>query len=560
MIPSPPERRAVPALVYGRDTALNSSLSRRELALYMAVVLAIATTRIVLAGGPQFSNDSYQYLSVVENLRDRGSLFTSIVHFDTERASGRVPAPATTFPPGYPLAIWALSWTRLPPEWVGLFFSLVCAIAVLPLMRVAASGVGLRASATRRCLLVWALSAQVALYATSILAEAAFTAASLGAVVLLIRADDARAGKRRPSLALAYLLVALSCWLRYAGLLFVAAFHVHAAFRMRRDRERLASWARSLLLCDAVVGALLARNIAHTGTWRGGNERQLRNGLGYVLHRLGDAAYELTLGSIQKPVSLAYALFAALAIAGVLAALVMVTRSRIDSLGTPTALSLDRARPLLWCVGVYCAGMCYLGFTTQISLGARMFVPVLPEVLLVAGLVWSGIRESKESSRAWSLVASSLLAVGFLGGNLFSLARRPRSPGHRTVADSIALPTRSGVPLSTWMETSIPRDAVVFAVDGQATGYALRRKTVSAIGRKFTTATWGEAEVRQTMSRFGAEFLIVYPQIAATGGLDSEFLRRLARRAPPRWLHVAAENPRVLIYRSLSLGSPLGSP
>lgn len=553
--PSDVSAASLRAVAHGR-------ISRRELALYMGLLLAASAARVMLASGPHLSNDSYQYLSVVENLHQRGSLSTSIIYFDTERASGRVPAPATTFAPGYPLAIWALSWTRLRPELLALALSLASAIAVLPLLRAAASAVGLGVAGARACLLIWASSTQVAHYATSVLAETLFAAMTLAALVLLLRAEAAPAEGGRSRLLLAYFLVGLSCWVRYAGLLFVLAFHAEAALRIRQDRKRLALRLASLLLCDVMVGSLLARNHLLTGTWRGGNERALRNGFGYVLHRLGDAAFELTLGSIQRPIPIVFASFAALAIVGVLVAFGVGTLCWIRSSRTPARPSM-RAAPLPLSLGVYFAGMCYLGLTTQISLGARMFVPVLPEVLLVAGLLWSQASASSQLSRAWKATALAPLAAGFFGGNVFSHVQPPRARPHRMVADAMALSTSTGVPLSTWIEASIPPNAVIFAAEGQATGYALKRMTVSAIGREYSAVSWDEREVRETMSRFGAEYLLIYPQVMVSGSadrLESEFLRLLGSRNPPRWLELVAENPRVLVYRSGATTSLLRSP
>jgi hypothetical protein len=528
----------------------------------MGLLLAASATRVLLTRGPHLSNDSYQYLSVVENLRQRSSLSTSIIYFDTERASGRVPAPATTFPPGYPLAIWALSWTHPRTELLALALSLASAIAVLPLLRAAASGVGLGVASARACLLIWASSTQVAHYATTVLAETLFAAIILAALVLLIRAEAAPVEGGRSSLILAYLLVGLSCWVRYAGLFFVLAFHAEAALRIRRNCERLALRIASLLLCDAIVGSLLARNIVLTGTWRGGNERALRNGFGYVLHRLGAAAFELVLGSIQRPVPIAFASFAALALLGMLVALGVGTFGWVRSSRTPSRTSMGAAA-LLLSLGIYLTGMCYLGLTTQISLGARMFVPVLPEFLLVAGLLWSRASASSLLTRGWKTAAFALLAAGFFGGNAFSLVQRPRTGPHRVVADAMALSTSTGVPLSTWIEASIPPNAVIFAAEGQATGYVLGRKTVSVIGHNYSAVNWDEREVRETMSRFGAEYLLIYPQVMTTGSadrLDSAFLRQLGSRNSPRWLELVAENPRVLVYRSAATTSSLRSP
>jgi hypothetical protein len=75
------------------------------------VIIAILAFLLSLRlHGPLLSNDSFQYLSEARNLRDGNGLSTSIIHFDIERRSGIIPAPLTTFPPGFAIAIATLSW------------------------------------------------------------------------------------------------------------------------------------------------------------------------------------------------------------------------------------------------------------------------------------------------------------------------------------------------------------------------------------------------------------------------------------------------------------------
>jgi hypothetical protein len=533
------------------------AIERRELGGWMAAMLAIAAVRVVLAGGPQFFNDSYQYLSIAENLRRHGAIETSIVHFDEERARNRLPAPETTFPPGYSLLIWSLSWTGLPPEWVGLLVSLASAIAVLPLLRSAAAALGSSPAATRLSLGLWAFGAQASLYGITLYAEAAFTAVSLAAVVLLL-GEVRRPGESSWRVPAGLLLAGAAVWLRYAGLFLVAALHAYAAVHLRRGgRRRLLAWAGGLAACDAVIGLLVARNLAVAGVWSGGNSRPVHPGAAAVLHNLGVSAYELALGSIQDPRSLPFGLFAALLVAGAVGLLAsrVAVRAR-----TPAASPGERRAwtLLALCAATYCAAMAYAGLTTQISLSARMFVPVLPLLFLLASRILV-VAPRPGPARAASGAFTALFAAGYLGANLTSAVRTPEPPEHRAVAEALRAPMQGDRSLLQWMEVNIPRDAVVLSVDGQATGYLLKRNTISTVGRLFTRLTWNEEEARAIVSRFGATYVIVYPEVVSTGGidrLDSPLLRALAARRPPPWLELAAENPRAMVYRTRAGAAP----
>lgn len=540
---APPPLAAVPQPTVGH----------RELALWMAAFLSMAALRIALVGGPQFFNDSYQYLSMVDNLRHHHSLSTAIAHFDTERARLRLPAPETTFAPGYPILIWAFWWTGLAPEWIGLLLSLLSALSVLPLLRAAARALRLPADAARLCLLLWTLSAQASLYAITLYAEAAFTAAVLAAIVLLLGRQGESAGARWREPA-AFLIIGLSYAIRYAGLLFVLAFHIHALVAMWQRQPQRLRWALSLCCCDALITLIMIRNAVVAGTWMGGNTRTAPHGLSDVLRRLGVAAYELAVGSVQHRPPPQLLVFAALLCAGAAAtsacairAYLSFSRKRSHSTAEPARVAL-----LSLCAFVYISGMSYLGLRTQVSLCSRMFVPLLPVLALLAALFLASAPREPFTPRILRKALAVMFVVGYAGANLISTVHRPWVAAHLVVAERLKLPTPSGEPLSRWIDSSIPPNAVLMSLEGQATGYLLRRKTVSAPGRDFTALSWDEADVQLVMSQFGAQHLIVFPEVVESGGLDhldSELFRRLAARRPPDWLELVAENARTLVFR-----------
>src|ERR1700745_4044411 len=90
---TPTIRTRLPAVVPTRPARMRL----RELGLWCVLMATVGVLNLIHDGGPHLWNDSYQYLSVAENLRDHGEAATSLVFFDSERRSGRIPAPITTF-------------------------------------------------------------------------------------------------------------------------------------------------------------------------------------------------------------------------------------------------------------------------------------------------------------------------------------------------------------------------------------------------------------------------------------------------------------------------------
>ena len=534
------------------------SLSATEIALWCLLCVIALLGVLYHAGGPGLSDDSYQYLSEAENIHDGHGLTTSIVHFDTERAHGRVPAPLTTFPPGYPLAIAAFSRMGLTSEIAGLLVSAASFILLVPLIAYAAAVLELNSMATRLALLLLLGSFAASVFATAVATESLFTALSLGAMVCLLLYERGRAGA--PVAAAGNLLVGFACWVRYAGLfLFVAvgAYLAWQAFR-RRDRRSViaAAW---LALPTGLISCLLVRNMVLTGSWKGGNTKAVAHPLAAILKQFGVSTYHLFFGE-GVPTRLGVlqvTLFVGLILLLLVLFLTVARLARSLAIRTALGSTFAHAELLLVYVVVYNAGMIYLGMFSVISFGSRMFYPVLPVYLLLSGLILTRVQalpSTRSTSVAWTWTACAAAIVGsYWGINLENtMAHRLVSPD-RVVEASFALPSETGGSLRSWFDANVPVGAVVVATNGQATAYSLRRKVVSLVGSHFSDERWGEKEVRAVMQQYGATFLILYPSIDPTiesVQQESPFLQGLIEGQRPQWLQLAAENSKVMIFQS----------
>jgi hypothetical protein len=531
-----------------------------EVALFALATVLVASLRLALVGGPQLTVDSYQYLSVAENLREHGTASTSIVHFDVERAHGTVPAPATTFAAGYPVVVWLLSAVGFGRESAALLVSMASAIAVVLLLRAAGTSLQLTPMAIRAVLCGWAFSAQAARYATTALAESLFTAVTLGALVLLIPAARGATSAWRPIVGGA--LVGAAYHVRYAGLLLVAAFLLCALVEIARGRMRR-TWLAAAAACCAIVAIGLARNLALTGTWQGGNTKTVLRPIWFLLRPIAFSACDMLIGDsrwLKPPLSSPAALVAVSTVVLAVAACALVAWPFVARGSRP--FRPHRWTPIAIWLGVYCAGMCYVALTSVISFGVRMFVPALPWALLIFGAAltaWDRRARGPEVALGRSLLVT--LSLSYAAINVASLTHYTRISPHEVVADALERPMSNGQPLSTWIESFIPRDAVLLSSEGQPTGYHLGRRTVSTVSRRYSEAEWTEDTTRSVMARFGATFLVVYPEALAgseqTGPgelrfspvLESPFFRELAAGRLPEWLEVAASNPRAIIFR-----------
>jgi len=104
---------------------------------------------------------------------------------------------------------------------------------------------------------------------------------------------------------------------------------------------------------------------------------------------------------------------------------------------------------------------------------------------------------------------------------------------------------------------------VVVATDAQATGYLLKRPTVSLVESEYSVEVWDEQRVHELMRTYDADFVVLYPRADASlvpVQRESAFLDRVLRGQLPDWLEVLAHlSPlwhAVELARDLSLGQP----
>lgn len=550
---------------------VSTRISRTEILFWLLLSVAVIALNVWRYGGPFISNDGAQYLSVAENIAKGEGIRTSIVHYDQERSHGELPAPSTTFPPGYPVAVALLSLTGLSLESAGLLVSALAFLALIPLVCTLASWLELGTVAARCVLLALVANYLASIQSSKTESESLFTLFTIGAVMFLIRcAEQVQAARSKPldlrwrDWILAGLLVGLAYWVRYAGLFLFATVGLLAlaALYLLPRRHALKPLAAGGIAAS-MIALLIWRNIAYTGSWKGGNTKQVFNPVLGFLKTAVASLYQLFLGQlVLDRLGILEALFALGALAvGVIALLKLAPALR-------TARPQGRVRATLFVVpafiGVYYAAFVYLGLFSVISYSARMFYPILPLVLLL--LAWALSEAWKRIPRAtWprtafaaglALVMSTYCAINFrdiLGSQTTSGSSISK---HRRIAKRFEAATPQGEPLRAWFEQNVPAGDPIVSTDGQSTAYALQRKAVSLVSAEYSNQVWSEPAVRQVMDEFGSDVLILYPDSGAGSDpvqAESEFLTALLQGEVPPWLTVAAENSQVKIFRRAEL-------
>jgi hypothetical protein len=502
-------------------------------------------------GGVRRFNDDFQYLSVAANLVSGNGASTSILYFDEHYATGRLPAPQTVFPCGYPLAVAAVHLLGVPLLDAGVIVSALSFLAMVPLLWWGCRLVKVGSVATHAVLFLAIANSEAWRCALSACSEALFTALLLLTAVLMMYAEVVGRG-RYPFLA--GICCGLSFLVRYAGGFAVAGGLCYYATQLllQRTRRRLADLVRFAAPALGVAAWILIRNWIVTGSIKGGNTKRFDHPVGELLLQVQSSWFHLVTGAntdksdFLHPFILGMLAIVGFGLAGFALAFVLRNRATVVS-----NLRTSPVGPCVFLVSLYLAGMLYAGKTTAISLvETRMFYPILPLVLLLAGSLFP--RGSVPLPRLCPLTGVLLIAAAALyaGGNLVSMARARDISDYSEVVRALAEPGSDGQPLRGWVERHIPAGATLVASNGQGCGGVLQRNTIALANLHYSEQRWSEARLREVSAHYGARFLLLFSHSRDTQSLlkDSPFLEQVLRRDGPGWLTPVAGNADCRIY------------
>jgi hypothetical protein len=515
-----------------------------------SLVMALLCLSLIYWHGPELSNDAYQYLSIANNIREHGQIATSIVYFDAERNSATVPAPETTAPPGYPFAITLLSLLGVEPITAGWITSLVSVTLVIPLLWWGAVLLGATTLMKRWALAIWLVNSNVVLYGSGVSSDAMFTCIVLAGVLLLVFGES-KTDRATYIVPMGMFLLGLSYWVRYAGVFMVFGASCYSVWRLIWQREHRKLWICSVGVSFLVIACNVARNASvagRIGVQRGG----VLNPISSVLHNFVAVWYHLFLGNHRAHFDLPIALVFLCVL--VMFALRMVVQRREIERGRATFLFKTPSMQILGAVViVYCAGIVFAQTYTPLELGSRYFFPVLP----IAILMLASFLQPLPIGVIGEIPITALILIlvcSYATDNMKQLARTGTVFPHTVLTSYFGEVTSDGSTAMTWVQRSVPPDAVIVATEGQATAYLLKRTTICLASRQYTNQLWTEDSVYKLMRMYKASFLIVYPGLTQANDSDSvqvesEFIHGLLFQKYPCWLSIATRTPHVVVYQ-----------
>lgn len=539
---------------------------RTDSLIWLLIAIALVLFRLYPTFGPELGHDSFQYLSAADNALAGRIGYTSLIHYDVERAFGVLPAPMMTFPSGYPMAIAAVSLIGVSTQTAALLLSVFSIAACIPLLYWTATRMGLSRALSNVVVGCFVLNGIVSEYAMAALSEPLFMVLILAGVALLIKARTDHEGRGVAYWVLAGMAIGATYFVRYAGLFLVVGLAlVLIRHVLARDRVLARGHAITLVSAGFFLAAGFVRNILLVGNWHGRDEMLVNNPLIAVIGQTINTINGLFLGVGTAKIApggtfVPKLVFALTVTVGLGMLILQWWRARPRTAGH-VAPARGVAIDLLLLSATFVACMIYAGHTSSISYGAaRHFLPLLPLLLLMLGALMSflltGIDRADTKRRtALASLTISLVCYAYLNALVIS---KPRIDEEAIVVEQFASGGVAADASRSAVQKIVGPNGVILANNGQAVGYFLNRPTISTVNPTFSSITWDEETVRKIVDQFHVAAVVITAPVAGQAedeaDLPSPFVQGLAQGSAPPWLKLQHRSGTLLAY------VPVGQP
>jgi hypothetical protein len=537
-------------------------LPNLEMWLWACSCVALIGLRVYPGFVPNMGNDSFQYFSVAENALAGHIGYTSLIHFDSERSFGVMPAPMVWFPLGYSLAIALVSLLGLSVQSAAFVISALSTAACVPLLAWIGNRLGLCRMLRNATLAVFVFNAAVIEYGAAAMSEALFTCVVFSGVALVIAARLNADGSQW-RWAAAGLCFGAAYLVRYAGLFFVLGFALVLIRQLFASNRALAKrYGITLFMAGVIVLAGLVRNNILVGNWRGGHQ-QIGSNPVFSVSRLVQTAASVKgvfvgsgFGLFAGPafgtgwVSIARALLLVSLVAAGIGWLMWYRQRRQQGGNHGNAILKSAGIDILVLVTVYVACMFYAGLTRT-----RMFVPLLPLLALLIGLAVHSIITTParpNASRTPTLLALGASLCSYVIINVFLVLKSPSPFDGSSITRIMTAPPVNGILPRSLVRSLTGPSGVIVANNGQAVGHVLVQPTVSLVGAPYSSMEWKEKAVRQVVDQFNAAAIVIYVPTASEWNnkdfVPSPFVRQLAQGDAPSWMKLVYRSNELMIY------------
>ncbi|MFA7670001.1 MAG: glycosyltransferase family 39 protein [Burkholderiaceae bacterium] len=505
---------------------------------------------------PEYLNtDTAQYISGARHLLAGEGYSTSVLYFEDQLRFGRIPAPQTTWPPGFSLLIAVSVFLGIPDLYAPFIVAALSAAASILMVHAVIA----RVVSVGRAPMIGGLLMAVVVFPHVLvfrgLTEPTYTLFTLIALMAIVRlAEGNRHWAVFASLGAA---CAAAFMTRYMGATFVIAVGLFLLIELWRVPSWKCFWGAGLAMAipGIIAGLLFIRNWRLVGTLSGGPDIDRGSDWAEVLRSLWwSAKGVIGLRTDSTPV----VVFSLAVVAGITLVLLVWWKER-GIRSQPARQKRESATAVMVVSALYAfVTIAVLAFLAQRRdaelLSSRYLAPLLPFVICTALVLYEAVRaRTKMMSRALAAGGAICLLglIGLQGMQLIEVRSWFEGNSKYRVMKDALQEHFAGETVGQYLAEHASAHGPILDVDGQLLGLMLERPVIGLSEAAWTWRTWTDDEVLTLIENFDISIVCFFPDLfdpRAQVNAHREFYRNLAAGRLPDWLVPLKQDGRISLY------------
>lgn len=500
-------------------------------------------------------SDTAQYLSVAKNLFSGEGFSTSIIYYNENKLSGRVPAPQTVFPNGYPFLINLVMQLGFSPSYSAFLICMLCFNLIGIELYIIAKKLNYSKIIVIVIILFWFFLVYNWLAVLSCISEMCFIFFTTTSAYFILKSETT---KKKYYVLLSSIAAALSFTMRYAGIFFILSIILYFTWELIKYKKR--DSIIDLLLISFIpiitVGLTVIRNYSITGGFRG-SSRYLPEG---TIKKLFYKIYSsfCTLSGFSKKALYAYDIPSILmAITGgillvFLVRYIMIShkleyyQQRDDSIRLNNLSAFYLTLSLLF--------LAYFDLAAIEPFHHRYLIPLIPFMAIIVSNKLQRLINSYSIDSKIFYAWFCILLVSFLSGQTKLYEVRINKHLKNNYYDKVNVALNEAIEpinLKKFLQKEITNKNPLLS-NSSLVETILEVPVIGLSIKSYQKHNWPVSEVKKTIKKYEIAYIIFFRNIYDIKSIKSKeliFYRDLYNKKIPIWLNVIYFDDNVSLFK-----------
>ena len=497
--------------------------------------------------------DTAVYISVAKNILKGKGFSTSIIYYDEDRLTGKIPAPETVFPNGYPFLISLVMMLGVSPAYSAFIICIVCFNLIGIELYLISKKFNYSNILYIFIIVSWFFSTYIWYYVLSCLSELSFIFFTTTSTYLLLLNE-----LKNSKIYVFYssIAAALSYTIRYVGIFFILSLIIYFIYKYLKNRNRDSStniMIISLIPTVSVVATIL-RNYLVVGSIRGSSRYLPESTITDTIYGIYSAFCGFS-GFSKKALfsfNIPSLLIAISVFIFIFLLSIFIRNGFKEKLfvhnNTPRILFI---KFLFIYIMVTFVILTYFNIKSIEPIEKRYLVPLVPMITIIIAEIFHSLRKYKIISTKKLFIGIYFIIFAFLSGqtNVYStIEKRKKNNYFNIIYEALKGPDTSEN-LKVFINEIIKNEKIVLGNATEYLGNILNVPVIGLTSRTYHKGNWSFREVHYTIRKFKIEYVIFFPKLFNLTKNDNLFYYELKMHNTPIWLKKEYGDNNVVLFK-----------